>query len=60
MLLREFYVDSDNLVKTLGTLTQYLVEMTHFPYPLSPMLTLCIPVFFNTINVAWGREEQQK
>lgn len=42
--------------KHLGTLTQRI-----FSTPLlDAVLILCMLVFFSTINIAWGREGQQK
>ena len=53
--LFKFFDVHTTLVKTLGTLTQQLVKMTHFFSPPGSVLTLWIHIFFNTINIAEGR-----
>ena len=60
-------IGTTTLVKTLGTLTQQLVKMTHFLTPPPPprpppssVLTLWLHIFFNTINIAKGRRGQQQ
>lgn len=42
--------------KDSGTLTQRIFST---PLP-GAVLVLCKPVFFNTINIGWGREGQHK